>query len=248
MLPILATNAFIEYIQYQLRPGAEKLLAFYNHSSDNIYDDPNQMLIPIDDHLVQRGNGVFENLSIMEYHILQLNEYIEHIVTSNKKLKLSLPCSTSKLKELIISVTNTTNTNEGNIRVLIGKGLSGFSINSLQCTNSSWYIVVYNIAPPLKSWYKNGLTACRRNILSKPIFLTNIKTISYIFGILIELEAIEQKIDLTLSFNKQGYLTESTIANITIVTQDETLTFPESQNILIGIILKKQLKLKNHLH
>lgn len=243
MLPILATNAFVNHIQYQFRPGAEKLLAFYNHSTDNIYYDPNQMVIPIDDHLVHRGDGVFETLSIMEYHILQLNEHIERIVTSSKKLKLSLPCSTSKLKELIISVAKAANTNEGNIRVLIGRGPGGFSISPLECPNSSLYIVVYKTTPPLESWYKNGLTACKSNIPSKPIFLTNIKTVSCIFGVLMELEAIEQKVDLTLSFNEQGCLTESAIANLAIVTQDKTLIFPEFQNILIGTILEKTIEI-----
>lgn len=243
MLPILATNAFVDHIQYQLCPGAEKLLEFYNHSSEDIYYGPNQMVIPIDAHLVHRGDGVFETLSIMEYHILQLKEHIKRIVTSSKKLKLSLPCSTSKLKKLIMTVAKAVNKNEGNIRVLIGRGLGGFSISSLEYPNSSLYIVVYNTTQLLKSWYKNGLTACKSNILSNPIlFLTNIKTVSYILGILMELEAIEQKVNLTLSFNEQWCFTKSAIANIAIVSQDNTLIFLEFQNILIETILEKTIE------
>lgn len=243
MIPTLDTNASMDHIQYPFRPGSEKLLAFYHHATGDIYCDPNQMVIPIDDHLVHRGDGVFETLAIIDHHILQLNEHIQRLVNSSKALSLSLPCSSSKLREYIISVAKAANTKEGNIRILIGRGTGGFSISPLECLESSLYIIVYKTTPPLEIWYKNGLTAYRSTIPSKPKILANIKTVSCIFGILMELEAIEQKVDLTLAFNKQGCLTETATANIALIAQNGTLILPEFQDILIGTTLEQAIEI-----
>ena len=62
MIPVLDTNAWIEKLRELERPGADNILAFYEHRFGAICRDPRLMLAPLDDHLVHRGDGVFETI------------------------------------------------------------------------------------------------------------------------------------------------------------------------------------------
>ena len=49
MIPVLDTNAWIEKLRELERPGADNILAFYEHRFGAICRDPRLMLAPLDD-------------------------------------------------------------------------------------------------------------------------------------------------------------------------------------------------------
>ena len=48
------------------RPGAEGYFAFYSSLWDGIVTDPAWMVVPADDHVVHRGDGVFETVKCLD--------------------------------------------------------------------------------------------------------------------------------------------------------------------------------------
>ena len=72
MIPVLDTNAWIEKLRELERPGADNILAFYEHRFGAICRDPRLMLAPLDDHLVHRGDGVFETIRFTERKVIHL--------------------------------------------------------------------------------------------------------------------------------------------------------------------------------
>lgn len=243
MIPILDTESWIQRVQQQQRPKAEHLFAFYDHNIGAICCDPNQMLVPLDDHLVHRGDGIFETLSILERRIILLDEHLSRLALSAKKLKISFPCSPIELKEYIVATAQAANISKGNIRILIGRGPGGFDINPSESPKHSLYIAVYSSSPHKEYWYEKGLTACKSQLPAKPNILAQIKTVSCIFGVLASIEALEQNVDLTLSFDDNQCLTEAATANIVIIDNNGNFILPEFQNILVGTILKKTIQL-----
>lgn len=57
--------------------GKQQYLAMYSSIFGGITTDPAVMIIPMDDHMVHRGHGVFDTAAI-----------IDGLVTSTSKLKL----------------------------------------------------------------------------------------------------------------------------------------------------------------
>jgi len=47
------------------RPGADEIQAFYEHRVGMICTDPRLMVMPWDDHLVHRGDGIFETMKFV---------------------------------------------------------------------------------------------------------------------------------------------------------------------------------------
>ena len=73
MIPVLDTNAWIEKLRELERPGADNILAFYEHRFGAICRDPRLMLAPLDDHLVHRGDGVFETIRFTERKVIHID-------------------------------------------------------------------------------------------------------------------------------------------------------------------------------
>lgn len=76
MIPVLDTNAWIEKLRELERPGADNILAFYEHRFGAICRDPRLMLAPLDDHLVHRGDGVFETIRFTERKVIHLDAHL----------------------------------------------------------------------------------------------------------------------------------------------------------------------------
>ena len=81
MIPVLDTNAWIEKLRELERPGADNILAFYEHRFGAICRDPRLMLAPLDDHLVHRGDGVFETIRFTERKVIHLDAHLRRLAT-----------------------------------------------------------------------------------------------------------------------------------------------------------------------
>ena len=53
-------------INFENRKGAQEFLAMYSSIFGGITTDPAAMVIPIDDHMVHRGHGVFDTAAIRD--------------------------------------------------------------------------------------------------------------------------------------------------------------------------------------
>ncbi|MDE6735107.1 MAG: aminodeoxychorismate lyase, partial [Desulfovibrio sp.] len=55
-------EAYLEALLAAPRPGAEKVLAFYDWRVGRIATDGRLLFVPLDDHLCHRGDGLFESI------------------------------------------------------------------------------------------------------------------------------------------------------------------------------------------
>ena len=69
------SKTYLERMLAAPRPGAGQVLAFYEHRVGAICKDPALMLMPWDDHLVHRGDGVFETIRFTERKVIHLDAH-----------------------------------------------------------------------------------------------------------------------------------------------------------------------------
>ena len=82
-------SAWIEKLRELERPGADNILAFYEHRFGAICRDPRLMLAPLDDHLVHRGDGVFETIRFTERKVIHLDAHRRRLANSAAGLSLT---------------------------------------------------------------------------------------------------------------------------------------------------------------
>ena len=106
MLTELNSEEWIGRLRGQPRPGEDKVLVFYDHRLRALCRDPRLMLLPLDDHMVHRGDGVFESLHVTQGRILELDAHIERLRRSCGVLGLELPCGWDELRDIVIGTAS----------------------------------------------------------------------------------------------------------------------------------------------
>ena len=243
MIPVLDTNAWIEKLRELERPGADNILAFYEHRFGAICRDPRLMLAPLDDHLVHRGDGVFETIRFTERKVIHLDAHLRRLANSAAGLSLTLPCPIEEIRDIVLAVAKAGDEPEGNIRILSGRGPGGFGIALKECPQPSLYVAAYRVPVRTDAWYDKGLTAFRSDVPVKPAMFARLKTTNYLSAVFMTLEAMQKHMDVALTFDANGCLTEAAIANVAVVDAKGALVLPEFKNALVGTVATKAMEL-----
>ena len=246
-MDILDSQSYLQRMLSAPRPGADSILAFYDHRVGAICTDPRLVLAPLDDHLCHRGDGVFESIAYRERRLFQLDAHLERMQNSAAGLKITPPCSWDEVRHAILAVAQAGGEDQGGMRVLIGRGPGGFGIAPAECPVASLYITALRWKCPSEDWYQKGLTAFRSAIPAKQEYLARIKNTNYLPNVLMAQEAQERGLDLALSFDNDNCLAEAAIANVGIITEDGVLACPDFRHTLPGTTLLAALEVAQEL-
>ena len=243
MVEIGNEQLFWERLRELHRPGEENFLAFYDHRMGAIFTNPRLMLIPLDDHLVHRGDGVFEALRFEDGAIYQLDEHLRRLERSAGAIGLDFPVSPVELDELIRQVCLVSGAAEGNVLVFLGRGPGGFTLDTRECPQPSLYIVAKRFARKPESFWSAGVSAVRTRIPAKQGWMSKIKSVNYLPNVLMKKDAIEQGADYPLCFDDEGFLAEGSTENAVLVDKDGVFVIPELKNALTGTTLARAMNL-----
>ncbi len=241
--PIATSEQYLNALHTQAHPASSSVLAFYEHRLGIIGTNPNLMLMPIDDHLAHRGDGVFEAIKYLDGAMWEFDEHIERMKRSASGIYLTPPCSWEEVKELIFAVAVAGKEKNGTIRILLGRGPGGFGISPKECPIASLYIIANKFIPYPDAWYQKGLTGFKTTIPAKQGYLARIKNTNYLPNVLMMREALERGLDVPFCFTEEGYLAESAVANLCLINQQGQLVIPQVNNILAGTTLQKASEL-----
>ena len=87
------SDAYLQALLSAPRPGVDKFLAFYDHRVGRIGTDPRLLLLPLDDHICHRGDGLFESICYRERKIFVLDEHLARMRDGARALGITPPCS-----------------------------------------------------------------------------------------------------------------------------------------------------------
>jgi branched-chain amino acid aminotransferase len=242
-MDVLNANDYLERLLAAPRPGSANILAFLDYRVGAICKDPKLLLIPLDDHLCHRGDGVFETVSYRSRRVLLLDAHLDRLRNSADALQLAPPCPWDELRVLILDVARASGVEQGSLRILLGRGPGGFGISPLECPSPSLYVIAMHAPDLPETVYAKGFSSCRSSIPARQSYLARIKNTNYLPNVLMTEEARRRGFDVPLSFDDQGNLAESAIANVGIVDAQGTLVVPEFTHSLPGTTVLKALEL-----
>lgn len=242
MTLIASTGEYLEKLQRLARPGEENILAFYEHRIGLICRDPRLMLLPLDDHLTHRGDGVFETIKYTDGRLYLLEEHLARMRRSAEGIQLAPPCAWEDIRPLILEVAAAGAEKNGMMRILLGRGPGGFGIDPAESPEASLYIAAYRFTPKPEAWFQQGLSGFRTSIPAKQGYLARLKNANYLPNVMMILEAREKKADVPFCFDDQGFLAESSVANLCIVDAEGKFTVPSFTNALPGTTVRRAIE------
>jgi branched-chain amino acid aminotransferase len=240
---IASNREYIEKFLELPRPGEENIFAFYDHRLGLICKDPRVMLIPLDDHLIHRGDGIFETVKFIGSRIYQLDAHLERMEKNCRAIFIKPPVSFAGIRDLVFDVARAADQQDGYLSLFIGRGPGGFSIDFRECPKSSLYIVArrYNHHP--ESFWEKGVSAFKSEKPAKQSYMARIKSVNYLPNVLMKKEAVDKGYDFALCFDENGCLAEGSIENVIIVNDLGKIVIPDLSNALTGTTLMRALDL-----
>lgn len=221
--------------------------AMYSSVFDAITTDPALMLVPVDDHLVHRGDGVFETLKCVNGALYNFEDHLLRLKNSAAAINLSSAIIDKQLRELTIATVRAAGKQNCSVRIIISRGPGSFSVNPYDCPAPQIYIIVTRLSPPFMQQHPEGARVRASRIPSKPSFMAGIKNCNYLPNVLMKKEAVELGVDLTVAFDTNGCMGEGPTENLGIVGSGNRLQFPRLDNILRGTTMTRVLTLAQQL-
>jgi branched-chain amino acid aminotransferase len=246
-LPIFDFDRFITLLPSLRRPFHDQYFAMYSSVYGGIVTDPVLMQVPVDDHMVHRGDAVFETLSCVDGSLYNVAAHMERLEGSANRIQLSLPLAIADLVETMCQTVRAGGKRDASVRVLVSRGPGSLGVNPYDCPASQLYIIVAAAKPPFMKTHPQGAKLGVSRIPVKPGFFATVKSCNYLPNVLMKKEAVEMEVDFTVSFDKNGQLAEGATENVAIVTPNGVLQTPPAEHVLAATTLLRALTLADKL-
>ena len=236
-MTVLDAREYWERMMTLPRAGSEKILAFYDHRIKAVCRDPRLLLIPLDDHICHRGDGLFESICYRKGRILALEAHLKRLKEGAQALHIEPPCSMSTLQTLIQDVARASQSQDGDLRVFLSRGEGGFGISPSECPCPGLYIVALRPHALRDDLFTKGVTAFTSLIPPKQNYLVRIKNTNYLPNVFMAAEAEKKGMDVAVSFDEKGIMGEAATANIALLDREGVFVYPRLTTILAGTTL-----------
>uniref|UniRef100_A0A0D9WEA8 Uncharacterized protein n=1 Tax=Leersia perrieri TaxID=77586 RepID=A0A0D9WEA8_9ORYZ len=222
--------------------------AMYSSVVGGIILDPSMMVIPIDDHMVHRGHGVFDTATISDGYLYELDSHLDRLLTSASKSKIKSPFSHETLRAILLQMTAASNCRNGSIKYWLSAGPGDFLLSTNGCTGPAFYAVVIAGAAtsPAAAGHPRlaaGVKAITTTVPMKHPFFAATKTVNYLPNALAMAEAEELGAYAPVWVDDAGHVAEGPTMNVAFVTRGGDLVVPAFDGILGGCTAKRVLAL-----
>lgn len=244
---ILSPEQVLRNLRDGVRDHHQGYLAMYSTWIGGIVTDPTLMLLPVDDHIVHRGDGVFEAFKCVWGSIYLLERHLDRLERSSAMIDLAWPVSRSELRQRILETIRAAGTTDCLVRLYLSRGPGDFSPSPSASCGSQLYLVVTRLSHPAQRKYDSGCSLMTSSVPVKPGFFARVKSCNYLPNVLMEKEAEDNGVDYAVGLDEAGFLTEGPTENTGLISQDGTFLVPPFERSLRGTTVVRMMELAQSL-
>ena len=231
------------------KPGRSSYIAMYSSVFGGVVTDPALMVIPLDDHIINRGDGIFEFFPVENGYAYCFEAHLARLERSAEIISLDLPFDIVTIRQITLDTIAISGARDCGVRLFASRGLGDFNCNPTTPKKSLFYVIVLGM-PPTDSrtgMAPEGVSAITTHIPIKPGFYAQVKTTCYLLNALVELEAHQNNASFGVWYDQEGHLAESSIESVAIVSQEKIFKYPRFEHILKGTGLIRGAELAKEL-
>lgn len=223
--------------------GARNYWVMYASYFDGIVMDPAAMLIPVDDHMVHRGDGIFEAARFHGRSIFDLEGHLSRLMRSAELVSLSMRWTVAEIARIAQVVVDKSPSADGMLRIFVSRGFGDFSPNPYSTTGSQLIVVSMPFKPLPAEKYSAGASVMFSKIAVKPGIFAQVKSCNYLPNVLTKKEAVDNGVDFSINLTSDGYIAEGPTENIMMLDNGGVLIAPPFDYTLRGTTLLQVLGL-----
>lgn len=193
--------------------------------------------IPVNDHGLLYGDGVFEGLRFYHGRVFRLDEHLDRLFDSATAINLVPAMTRKEMKCALNAAIEKAGTIDGYIRLVITRGSGPLGIDPSQCLQPRTIIIVDHLVMVAPEKLEHGVNTIISSVrrLGPDQLDPRIKSLNYMNQILARMEAKAAGADEAILLNSFGRVAEGSADNIFIVKDGRLLTPPLTEGALAGI-------------
>jgi branched-chain amino acid aminotransferase len=246
-VPILSFDRVIDGLISMRKPHLSNYLAMYSSWYGGIITDPALMMVPLDDHIVHRGDGIFEVFKCRDWNIYALDRHLDRMRRSMETFYLTLPVDEQRLVEIIRATVRAGNHGTCIVRLFVSRGPGSFSANPYETVGAQLYVIVIAQEPVAPEKYEKGVKLITSAIPIKLDYFATMKNCNYLPNVLMKKEAADLGAGFSVSLDEKGFLAEGPTENVGIVSKRGELLIPRFSHTLRGITVNRAMELARSL-
>ncbi len=196
-----------------------------------------QACLPVLDHGLLYGDGVFEGIRFYAGVPFLLREHLRRLRHSGHVIALDIPWEDDQLAEITMSVVDAFEGEDGYIRMIVTRGDGPLGIDPAPCSSPRLIVIASDLEMVNHAARGEGvrlITAATRRLPPDGLD-PRIKSLNYLNHILARIEANRAGADEAVLLNAQGRVAEGTADNLFVVREGRLLTPPVIDGALPGI-------------
>lgn len=189
------------------------------------------------------GEGLFETLRAYRGHPFRLDDHLQRLQISARRLGIRMREKNSKIAESIQDLIHLNDLSEARVRISLVPGPDSHPGLRRKQAPGELIITVTPYSPPRwinKSGVSAVISTIRRNSFSP---LPRLKNLNYLENRLAREEARSRKADEAIFLDQNGFVAEGTMSNLFLVGKSTLFTPPTQSPILPGITRKIVMEL-----
>jgi len=212
---------------------------------DGAIVDAAEARVPVLDHGLLYGDGVFEGIRAYARGVFRLDEHLARFTTSAKAIGLTLPLPVDAIRDVVLDTLRALGRDDAYVRLVVTRGVGALGVDPTTCLAPRLFCVAAEaqIYPHEKlarglemvtvSWRRPALDAVDPRV----------KSLNYLNNALAKLEARRQGMDEALILNTGGTVAEASVANVFVLRGRALATPPPTDGALDGVTRRSVLEL-----
>jgi branched-chain amino acid aminotransferase len=210
--------------------------------------DAADAMIPVTDHGLLYGDGVFEGIRIYWRQVFRLPDHLRRLQTSARAIGLSLP-DPGSIEKVVLETARAFDRDEAYLRLIVTRGEGSLGVDPTTCETPRLICIAANIDlfPPAR--LEAGLALVTVSVRRPALDALDprVKSLNYLNSVLAKREARLRGADEGLILNAAGNIAEASVANVFAVRRGELLTPPTTDGSLDGITRDSVLQIARSL-
>lgn len=207
--------------------------------------EEHEAVLPVLDHGLLYGDGLFEGIRICERRVFRLGDHLQRLSVGARAIGLDMPWGLQGIEKAVLETARAHDRDDAYIRLIVTRGVGELGVDPSSCLVPRLVCIVSDIQMYDEDKRQRGLSLVTSS-LRRPqagVLDPAVKSLNYLNSVLAKREARMRGADEALLLNDQGQIAEASGANVFVVRRGEVATPPCSDGALPGITRRSVLEL-----
>jgi branched-chain amino acid aminotransferase len=193
--------------------------------------------IPVSDHGLLYGDGVFEGIRVFGGKPFLFEEHLARLSHGMRAVHLRLPGGLPRLREAVLATVRAHGAPDSYVRLIVTRGDGPLGVDPTTCPTPRVICIVdlVSIFPEEKRRAGISMATVSTRRPTSDVLDPRVKSLNYLNNALARLEARERNADEALMLNAHGMVAEASVANVFVVHGERVSTPPTTDGGLDGI-------------